>query len=84
MLGIHQALSVLYRTEHEALAWLHGHHLAPVFGGRPPLALVTSGTQDGLMTVRRFLDASCTGLYIAPNEIDEDPTPYADRDIVFQ
>jgi hypothetical protein len=52
-----------------------------VFGGRPPLDLVTSGSQDGLLTMRRFLDGARGGLYMQPN-IDEAFTPYTDTEIV--
>ncbi|HEY2752455.1 MbcA/ParS/Xre antitoxin family protein [Phenylobacterium sp.] len=83
VLGIHQALGVLQGSEKAAGAWLHTPHSGAVFGGRPPLDLVTSGTQDGLMTVRRFLDAARGGLYMEPNELDRDFKPYTDQDIVF-
>lgn len=83
ILGIHQALGVLHRNEAEALGWLRTPHRALVFGGHPPMALVTSGAQDGLMIVRRFLDAARGGLYMAPNEIDRDFKPYTDADVVF-
>jgi hypothetical protein len=55
-----------------------------VFGGRPPLELVTSGSQDGLLSVRRFLDGARGGLYMQPNTIDEAFTPYDDTEIVFR
>ncbi|WP_141679144.1 MbcA/ParS/Xre antitoxin family protein, partial [Acinetobacter baumannii] len=71
VLGVHQALGVLFASEPEQLAWLRGPHQALIFGGRPPLDLVTSGTQDGILTVRRFLDAARGGLYMAPNGVDE-------------
>jgi Protein of unknown function (DUF2384) len=74
---------VLYNSEQEGIAWLRGHHLAPVFGGRPPMELLTCGTQDGLLTVRRFLDVARGGVYMAPNEIDTNFQPYTDADIVF-
>lgn len=83
VLGIHQSLILLHGTEVEGIAWLRGPHRATVFGSRPPLELVTSGTQDGLLTVRRFLDAARGGLYMAPNEIDAAFRPYNDSDIVF-
>lgn len=81
--GIHQALGILEGSEAGGLAWLRGPHQAPVFGGRPPLALVTSGTQDGLMIVRRFLDAARGGLYMVPNAIDAAFVPYGDDELVF-
>ncbi len=83
VLGIHQALGILFDTESEGIAWLRGPHKATVFGGRPPLALVTSGTQDSLLTVRRFLDGARGGLYMAPNEVDIGFTPYTDADVRF-
>jgi hypothetical protein len=83
VLGIHQALGVLYGSEKDGVAWLRGPHGAAVFGGRPPLALVTSGSQDGLLTVRRFLDAARGGLYMEPNAADAAFEPYREADIVF-
>jgi hypothetical protein len=82
--GIHQALGVLFADETEGVRWLKGPHLAPVFGGQPPLALVISGTQDGLMAVRRFLDAARGGLYMPPNGLDAAFAPYDDSDIVIR
>jgi len=83
VLGIHQALGTLYTTERDAIAWLRTPHGAPLFAGRPPMTLITNGTQDGLMSVRRFLDAACGGFYMPPNEIDHAFRPYQDADIVF-
>ncbi len=83
VLGIHQALGILHQTEQEGIAWLRSPHGATVFGGRPPLDLLTCGTQDGLLTVRRFLDAARGGVYMPPNAADLDFTPYADADAVL-
>lgn len=84
VLGIHQALGILHTTERDGVAWLRGPHDGAVFGGKPPLALVTSGSQDGLVTVRRFLDAARGGLYIEPNAADAGFGPYDDADIVLR
>jgi hypothetical protein len=83
VLGIHQALQILNSVEADGIAWLRRPHRSVVFGGRPPLELITSGSQDALMTVRRFLDAARGGLYMEPNELDRDFEPYTDADIVF-
>ncbi|KMO12908.1 MbcA/ParS/Xre antitoxin family protein [Methylobacterium platani] len=83
LLGIHQALGILYADEQEGIAWLRRPHRAPLFGGQPPLALVTGGTQDGLLAVRRFLDAARGGLFLAPNAVDRDAAPVTDADIVL-
>jgi hypothetical protein len=82
--GIHQALGILFPRERLGVDWLRSPHNAVVFGGRPPLDLVTSGSQDGLLTVRRFLDGACGGIYMQPNTIDEAFTPYNDMEIVFR
>lgn len=83
VLGVHQALGVLFGTEREAIGWLRAPHAAPVFGGQPPLALLTCGTQDGLLSVRRFLDAARGGLYMPPNSLDAEAAALTDADIVF-
>lgn len=84
MLGIHRALGILHGSEQEGIAWLRTPHRATIFGGRPPLDLVTSGTQDGLMNVRRFLDAARGGIYMAPvDALDRDFQPYRDEDLVI-
>lgn len=83
VLGIYQALRILHDSEAKGLAWLRGPHRATVFGGRPPMELLTGGSQDGILTVRRFLDAARGGLYMAPNGIDAEFEPYRDEDIVI-
>lgn len=83
VLGIHQALGVLFETEAEGLAWLRGPNTALLFGGQPPIRLVTSGTLDNLLAVRRFLDALRGGAAHEPNAADFDFVPYDAGDIVF-
>ncbi len=84
VLGIHQALGLLFSNERAGVEWLRMPHRALAFGGHSPLTVLANGTQDGLMTVRRFLDAARGGLYMSPNILDEAFTPYDDGDIVFR
>ncbi|MDL2409852.1 MbcA/ParS/Xre antitoxin family protein [Rhizobium calliandrae] len=84
VLGIHQALEILFSSERAGVEWLRTPHRATVFGGHPPLSVLTNGTQDGLMTVRRFLDAARGGVYMQPNTLDQAFTSYEDSDIVFR
>jgi hypothetical protein len=83
VLGIHKALSILFANEAEGVRWLREPHAAPPFGGQPPLALILGGTQDGLMLVRRFLDAARGGLFMPPGPADAEIPPLADEDIVL-
>ena len=82
--GIHQALGILFPQERLGVDWLRSPHHEIVFGGHPPLDLITNGSQDGLLLVRRFLDGARGGLYMPPNTIDEAFTPYDDTEIVFR
>jgi hypothetical protein len=70
--GVHQALGVLYADAQEQLGWLKGPHDAPLFGGQAPLSLITAGSLDGIVMVRRFLDAARGGIYMPPNGLDAD------------
>lgn len=70
--GVHQALGVLFADAREQLGWLKGPHDAPLFGGQAPLSLIVSGSLDGILQVRRFLDAARGGVYMPPNGLDAD------------
>lgn len=83
VLGIHKALMILFGSEQAALGWLTGPHDGPSFGGQPPMALVTNGTMDGPMLVRRYLDAARGGVFGPPGAMDEASPPYSDDDIVI-
>lgn len=83
VLGIHKDLRILFGAGLEEVAWLREPHDAPVFGGQPPIALVTNGTQDGIMLVRRYLDAFRGGIFATPGAADRNAEPYADEDIVI-
>jgi hypothetical protein len=84
VLGIHKALQILFRDDGEGIGWLKGPNKGVVFGGQSPLTLVTSGTQDGIMLVRRHLDAWRGGLFAPPVEGFDAETPAIDDDdIVF-
>ncbi|SEH87564.1 MbcA/ParS/Xre antitoxin family protein [Tardiphaga sp. OK245] len=82
--GIHKALRILFPQERLGVDWLRSPHNEIVFGGHPPLDLITNGSQDGLLSVRRFLEGAHGGLYMQPNTIDEAFTPYDDTEIVLR
>jgi hypothetical protein len=57
VLGIYKALHILYPDGALADRWVQIPNSHPLFGGRPPLALMTATGIDGLYKVRRLLDA---------------------------
>ena len=83
VLGIHKALRILFSSDQDGIRWLRDPHAALPFAGQPPIALALGGTQDGLMLVRRFLDAARGGLFMAPNAVDDQTPALTDEDIVF-
>lgn len=83
VLGIHKALRILFDTDAEGVRWLREPHAALPFADQPPIALLLGGTQDGLMLVRRFLDAARGGLFMPPGPADAEIPPLSDEDIVL-
>jgi hypothetical protein len=84
VLGIHKALQLIFARPGEDVAWLHAANDAPTFGGQPPMSLVTSGTQDGLLLVRRYLDAWRGGAAAGPIPgAAFEAATIADDDLVF-
>lgn len=57
VLGIYKALAILFEEENQSLQWLKGAHQGTVFAGAAPIDYMVDGGHDGLMTVRRYLDA---------------------------
>lgn len=57
ILGIYKALTILFEDESQALVWLNGPHRGTLFAGASPMAYMLEGGHDGLMSVRRYLDA---------------------------
>jgi hypothetical protein len=84
VLGIHKALRILFRTEQEGLHWLRQPNRSLPFAGATPMRLLLNGTQDGIMQVRRFLDAMRGGQALPPTEADADAPAITDAEIVFR
>ncbi len=82
ILGIHKALGILFVRESEAITWFRSPHAGPMFGGQSPMALILSGSQDGILQVRRYLDAWRGGLRGAP-AADSGVPPVTRDDLVF-
>lgn len=61
ILGIYKALSILFEDESQAMTWLKGPHQGTTFAGTSSMTYMIDGGYDGLMSVRRYLDAWCDG-----------------------
>lgn len=82
VLGIHKALAILFPIEAEAMTWLKGAHEGEVFGGQAPIAVMIEGGLDGILTVRRYLDAWRGGLRGGPGH-DAAFEPVRPSDLIF-
>lgn len=84
VLGIYKALKLIFLREGEDRAWLRAVNSGPLFAGRSPLTLVTAGSQDGILLVRRYVDAWRGGQASAPVAgAAFEQMPIADEDLVF-
>src|SRR5437868_5992237 len=57
IMGIYKALHILYPDPQLAHRWIGLPNSNVLFGGNPALQLMTEGGLDGLLQVRRLLDA---------------------------
>lgn len=57
ILGIYKALHILYPDPQLADRWIQLPNSNPIFGSKPALTLMVDGGIDGLLQVRRLLDA---------------------------
>lgn len=80
VLGVHKGLCLLFPIQAEAMTWLKGPHRGQLFGGQAPLELMVDGGLDGILLVRRYLDAWRGGLRGYPGEGVE---PVGASDIVY-
>jgi hypothetical protein len=84
LLGIYKALAILFERPDDRLAWLKSSAAVLDFGDLPPLDVMVDGGLDGLMRVRRRLDAARGGFLGPPDPaFDTDPPMLADDDIVI-
>lgn len=83
VLGIYKALRIIFADEGEGTRWLQSPNKAPCFGNQAPMALIICGTQDGLLLVRRYLDAFRGGRFAAPTEAAFENEPWGADEIVI-
>lgn len=76
VLGIFCALrQFLTSIEHER-DWLSRKRSDPPFLGRTPMEILTSGSYENRLSVRRSAEVDAFGFPPAPNETDRDLRPY--------
>lgn len=82
VLGIHEALAILFEDGAQGLGWLRGPHRGTLFGGTAPLGYMVDGGPDGLMSVRRYLD-DWRGGQMGQGAGDGSPDPVTEADLVW-
>ncbi len=82
-LGIYKALQCLFGDHVQALEWLQSPHRGASFQGNSPLHLIVHGGQDGMMTVRRYLDGWCEG-HVGQGVPEGSFVPVTEEDITFE
>mgnify|MGYP000858903382 FL=1 len=81
-LGIYKALRCLFSDHAQALDWLESPHQGASFEGASPLHLIVYGGQEGMMTVRRYLDAWCAG-HTCRGVPEGSFAPVTEEDVIF-
>jgi Antitoxin Xre/MbcA/ParS C-terminal toxin-binding domain len=81
ILGIHKGLQTLFDDPQRGVQWLRTENAAPLFGSQRPMDLIHSGTQMGILDVRRFLDGWRGGVFAAPTDHEIEDQPWRDDDI---
>ncbi len=81
ILGIHKNLGILFEDPGRGVQWLRAGNASPLFGGQRPLDLILSGTQSGILEVRRFLDGWRGGIFAAPTRHPIEDRAWSDEDI---
>jgi len=82
VLGVRKALAILFEDGTRALTWLRGAHRGTVFNGAAPMTFITEGALDGILTVRRYLDA-WRGGEVGHGAPEGGFEPVTEADVVF-
>jgi hypothetical protein len=82
IIGVYKALAILFQEQSQAMEWLKGPHAGTVFRGAPPLVFIVEGALDGIMAVRRYLDA-WRGGDVGTGALEGSFEPVGEDDIVF-
>ena len=83
ILGIYKTSQILFGDPQRGVQWLRTENTAPLFGAQRPLDLIISGTQIGILEVRRFLDSWRGGISAAPIDHEIEDQAWRDEDIVI-
>jgi hypothetical protein len=84
LLGIYKGLRIVLNSDPEVAEWLRQPSTVLPFAGQTPLALMTDGGFDGLLQVRRYVDAWRGGTWLSPAERGGAPAAFGPGDIVFE
>lgn len=83
ILGIHKDIRILFEDTQRGVQWLRAENAGLLFGGQRPIDLILSGTQMGILELRRFLDSWRGGISAAPIDHEIEDQAWSDEDIVI-
>lgn len=72
ILGIHKAINIIFHSKEHGLKWLSNPNSGTLFGGQSPKEIMLAGTQDSILTIRRYLDAWRGGVFSSPDVKDDE------------
>jgi hypothetical protein len=84
LFGIYKGLRIVLNSDPEVAEWLRQPSTVLPFAGQSPLELMTEGGFEGLLLVRRYVDAWRSGAWLSPAERAGVPTAFAPSNIVFE
>lgn len=82
ILGIYKGIAILFADPAQGLRWLKEPHRGTVFMGSAPMTFVIDAGIDGMLTVRRYLDA-WRGGETGHGAPEGSITPVTAEDLVF-
>jgi hypothetical protein len=68
LFGIHKGLRIVLNSEPEVAEWLRQPSSVVPFRGKSALEMMTEGGFEGLIQVRRFVDAWRGGKFLSPQD----------------
>lgn len=84
LFGIYKGLRIVLNSDPEVAEWLRQPSTVLPFADQSPLDLMIEGGFEGLLLVRRYVDAWRGGTWLSPADRSGVPATFRPGDIVFE